>query len=175
MFSKALQVIVSSVFFVVLTSSVVSAEKLRSDEHQLLDKLKKEMPSVVYREPLAIANLNLNHQGSVIAAQPGEKVFGMLNFHYDPECLEPESLNQIVIGFSEVGAQKCIFNELGYRCGEGIASFFLQAPSNPGIYEIQCRIDQAYSPKDALINWGDQNVENAMTIGKMIVRDQSQD
>ena len=43
MFSKGLQVILSSVFFVVLTSSVMSVEKLRSEEHQLLDKLKKEI------------------------------------------------------------------------------------------------------------------------------------
>jgi|GEM_PF-1431397 len=174
MFSKGLQVFISSVFFVVLTSSVMSVDKMRSEEHQLLDKLKMEMPSVVYREPLAIANLNLNHQGSVIATQPGENVFGMLNFHYDAERLAPESLNQIIIGFSEIGAQKCIFNELGYRCGEGIASFFLQAPLNPGIYEIQCRIEQAYSPKDALIHWVDQDSENVMTIGKLIVREENQ-
>lgn len=168
MFSKGLQIIFSSALIALCSSSLISSEKFRQEDLQLLDRLKKELPSVASSGPLAIANLNLNHQGNVIAVEPGEKVFGMLNFHYDAESLEPESLNQIVIGFSEVGPQKCIFNELGYRCSEGIASFFLKVPESPGIYEIQCRFDQAYSPKDAMIHWQEQE-SDVMTIGKVIV------
>lgn len=168
MFSKGLQIILSSAFIALCSSSLMGSEKLRQEDPQLLDRLRKELPSVASSGPLAVANLNLNHQGNVIAVEVGEKVFGMLNFHYDAENLEPESLNQIVIGFSEIGPQKCIFNELGYRCGEGIASFFLKVPDHPGIYEIQCRFDQAYSPKDAMIHWLEQE-SDVMTIGKVIV------
>ncbi|NDD58838.1 MAG: hypothetical protein EBZ47_06265 [Chlamydiae bacterium] len=149
---------------------IFALDKLGQEDHQLLDSLKKDMPSVVYSGPLAIANLNMNQKGSVILVQPGEKVFGMLNFSYESESLEPESLNQIVIGFSQMGAQKCIFNELGYRCNDGIASFFLQMPENPGIYEVQCRFEQAYSPSDALNLWDESENDKLMKIGKVIVR-----
>lgn len=159
-----------SLSFLALCTQGFSAEKLGQEEHQLLDRLKKETPPVVHSGPLALANLNLNHQGNVIVANPGEKVFGMLNFHYDSDGLEPESLNQIVIGFSEVGAQKCIFNEPGYRCREGIASFFLKVPENPGIYEIQCRFEQSYSPKEAISHWSEIENEAVMTVGKIVVR-----
>jgi hypothetical protein len=59
----------------------------------------------------------------LIFAYSGEKVFGMLHFEYDIEDIEPESLHQIIIGFSESGPQKCIFNELGYRCTEELPLF----------------------------------------------------
>jgi len=171
MFFKSFQVLACSAVIVGGASLFGSDMVGQHEEHQLVDRLKKEVPSVAYSGPLALANLNLNHQGSVIAAEPGEKVFGMLNFQYDSHNIDPESLNQIVIGFSKMGAQKCIFNELGYRCNEGIASFFLQVPQNPGIYEIQCRFDQAFSSKEAMINWSGEDADNMMTIGKIIVRE----
>ena len=172
MFSKTVQVLMYSVVMMGGSSFLFSSDMVgQQEEHQLVDRLKKEVPSVAYSGPLALANLNLNHQGSVIAVQPGEKVFGMLNFQYDSHNVDPESLNQIVIGFSKMGPQKCIFNELGYRCNEGIASFFLQVPENPGIYEIQCRFDQAFSSKEAMIHWAEEDSDNMMTIGKIIVRE----
>lgn len=133
----------------------------------------EEIPYEALKEPSAVANLNLNRQGNVIVARPGEKIFATLNFLYDADSLDPLSLNQIVIGYSEEGPQKCIFNELGYRCGEGIASFFLESPRNPGVYEIQCRFEQAYSPLEAMQRWWDEGPEVQglkMTIGKIIVR-----
>jgi hypothetical protein len=32
----------------------------------------------------------------------------------------------------------------------GIASFYLLAPQNPGIYEVQCKFEQESSPVDAI-------------------------
>jgi hypothetical protein len=170
MYVKKASLLICFLCFSLINIIGISMEKLGQEEHQLVDKLKKEMAPIVHIGPLALANLNLNQQGNVIAAEPGEKIFGMLNFHYDFQSLEPESLNQIVIGFSDVGAQKCIFNELGYRCNEGIASFFLQVPHQPGIYEVQCRFEQAYSPRDAIGQWS-EDAERLMTVGKIIVRD----
>jgi hypothetical protein len=154
-----------------LSVSAFGYDRLGQDEHQLLDRLRKETPSVSYSGPLAVANLNLNHKGNVIVAQPGEKVFGMLHFEYDLEDIEPESLHQIIIGFSDAGSQKCIFNEFGYRCGEGIASFYLQVPQSPGIYEVQCKFEQEISPVNAIDKWEEENVNRMMTIGKVIVRE----
>ncbi|MBM3207291.1 MAG: hypothetical protein FJZ57_01620 [Chlamydiae bacterium] len=155
----------------VISFSVFASERLGQEEHQLLDRLRKETPTISYSGPLAVANLNLNHKGSVIIAEPGEKVFGMLHFEYDTEDLEAESLNQIIIGFSDSGPQKCIFNEFGYRCSEGIASFYLQVPESPGIYEVQCKFEQADSPNNAIDKWDEESLNSTMTIGKIIVRE----
>jgi hypothetical protein len=150
-----------------------SSMQLKVEDMQLLDKLKRDMPPVVYLGPLSIANLNLNNQGSVIAALPGQKIFGMLNFSYDSQGLQPQALHQIVIGFSEVGAQKCIFNEMGYRCGEGITSFFLKVPEEPGLYDVLCNFTNKASTKEALAGWDGKKDAEMMTIGKILVKDVS--
>jgi hypothetical protein len=151
-----------------LLASLPAAMRSNIDEHQFLDNLRQEMAPVVFSGPLSLANLNLNLSGSVVAAQPGEQLFGMLNFEYDKTTLDPDTLNQIVIGFEEMGAQKCIFNEPSYRCAEGITSFFLNVPSEPGLYEVQCRFEQANNPIEAISSWDTSEV---MVIGKVLVRE----
>ena len=118
-----------------------------------------------------VGNLSLNHQGNRLKASPGEKIFARLHFFYDSNFVPPTSLNQILIGFSELGAQKCIYNQVGYLCGEGDASFFLQAPSCCGVYQIRFRDAQAYTPEDAVHHWWDVNGEpgSESTIGELIV------
>ena len=165
-------------FFLVLSLCLLSLRaeaslQLKAEDMQLLDKLKKDMPLTVNKGPVSIANLNLNEQGSVIAAQPGEKLFGMLNFHYDANQLYPEAQHQIVIGFSDLGAQKCIFNEMGYRCGEGITSFFIKAPEAAGLYDVLCLFTQSSSSRDAIGDWESKKEEEMMMIGKILVRDPS--
>ncbi|MBS0628089.1 MAG: hypothetical protein JSS09_07760, partial [Verrucomicrobia bacterium] len=77
-------------------------------------------------------------------------------------------LYQIVVGLEGVGAQKWIFNELGYRVGTGILPFFLEAPETPGVYNIQFQLEQAYSPLEAMQRFGGED-SLSMTIGKVIV------
>ncbi len=149
--------------------------QLKPEDMQLLDKLKHDMPPVVYSGPLSVANLNLNDQGSVIATLPGEKVFGMLSFSYDAEQLRPSLLHQIIIGFSDMGAQKCIFNEMGYRCGEGITSFFITAPEMPGLYDVLCHFTQSPSSKEAIGQWDLMKETDMMMIGKVLVKESPQE
>jgi hypothetical protein len=152
--------------------SLAEESKQSRQDAKWKESLSMEIPVVATAGALAVANLDLNRQGNVIIARAGEKIFCTLNFSCDSTALDPDALNQIVVGYAELGAQKCIFNELGFRCGEGIASFFLEAPKEPGIYEVQCRLDQAYSQAEALQRWGEEGggaVTPKMTIGKIIV------
>ncbi len=127
----------------------------------------QEIPTVVQSGAFAIGYLRLNREGNVIRAAPGEKIFTTLNFSCDRQWIDPESLHQIVIGYQELGPQKCVFNEIGFRCSEGITSFFLEAPHEEGVYEIACYLDQADSPHKAMLHWWEEDTKPV--IGKIIV------
>ena len=130
--------------------------------------IRNEIPQVVTEGTISVANLNLNRQGNSIMARPGEKIFSTINFFCDVDYAEMDVLHQIVIGYDMLGAQKCIFNEHGTRYEEGILSFFLEAPKKEGEYEIQCSLEKAYSPVEALKNWNSNNSKK-FTVGKIIV------
>lgn len=134
-----------------------------------LDIMKKEIPAVASSESMTIANLNLDGQGNVIIAKGGERIWSRVNFSCNTDYIEENSLNQIVIGYEGLGFSKCIFNELGYRCGgEGIIPFVLEAPREPGIYNVQCSLEQSPSRMDAMQNWANGTTIK-MTIGRVIV------
>ena len=135
----------------------------------------RDIPIVASVGSLSVANFNLNKQGNTIVARKGEKIFSTLNFSCDTPFVNPDSLYQIVIGYENVGPQKCIFNELGYRFEgkEGILSFFCEAPEAPGVYEVQCDISSARSSLEALQSWWDQKTEEyntKVTVGRIIVK-----
>ena len=135
----------------------------------------REIPVLSKLGPVSIANFNLNRQGNTIVARKNEKIFSTLNFSCDVPFGDPDSLYQIVIGYENVGPQKCIFNELGYRFEgkEGILSFFCEAPDSPGVYDVQCKVFSAGSSVEALQSWWDQKVgdfNSKTTIGRIIVK-----
>ena len=119
--------------------------------------------------PIILRNLKLNRQDTQVVAYPGEKLRGIVNMYCAVDDLDPHSLYQIVIGYKEFGAQKCIFHEYGYRCKkEAILSFYLDAPQKPGGYEVLCRIEQAGSKLEAMQNWEEAS-EMPVTIGRVFV------
>ncbi|MES2200496.1 MAG: hypothetical protein V4489_10085 [Chlamydiota bacterium] len=144
------------------------AKSSTPQEPYFLDKIREETPSAARIGSIALANLNLNRQGNVAVVYPKEKVFAMVNIACDENDIDPYTLHQIVIGYEEGEAQKCIFNEFRYRLGNSITSFFLEAPETPGVYNIQFQLEQAYSPLEAMQCWGEEN-SLQMTIGKIIV------
>lgn len=148
---------------------VHAGEGLKNEGDFHVEAMRKEIATVVCSESMSVANLNLNRQGNVILARPGEKIFSTVNFACNTDCIDSNSLNQIIIGYENLGPRKCIFNELGYRCGEGIASFLLVAPKEPGSYDIQCCLEQAYSPVEAMQNWHSGDTVK-LTIGRVVVR-----
>jgi hypothetical protein len=107
-----------------------------------------------------------------MVARPGEKIFSTVNFSSNASLVDPDSLYQIVIGYENVGPQKCIFNELGYRFEgkDGILSFFCEAPEAPGLYEVQCQLSSERSSVEAMQGWWDQKETEKITVGKIIVK-----
>jgi len=125
------------------------------------------------KSPLSVANLNLYRQGNMVVVRPGEKIYGTINFFCDTEHMNPEALNQIVVGFAEMGPQTCIFHERGYRCSDkGILSLVLQAPSEPGVYDVLCYLAHAYSPAEAMLSWWGEGEEvtSKVVVGRVVVK-----
>ncbi len=161
------------IFLCVVTSGF--QEMYADNASNYAGSLNREIPIVSSVGPLAVANLKLNYQGNVIVARSGEKIFSTLNFSCETPFVTPNSLYQIVVGYDEIGPQKCILNELGYQIEgkEGILSFFCEAPSTPGIYEVQCHMSSASSSVEALQKWWDQPMgdhNEKVTIGRIIVK-----
>lgn len=144
------------------------AESGSLQDYSLLDVMRRETPSIGQIGAVDLGNLNLNRQGNVIAVYPKEKVFATVNMNCNVDDIDPHALYQIVVGLEGEGAQKWIFNELGYRVGTGILPFFLEAPETPGVYNIQFQLEQAYSPLEAMQRFGGEDSLH-MTIGKIIV------
>ena len=92
----------------------------------------------------------------------------------NPASFNPNSLNQIIIGLNNEGAQTCLFHGFAPKGGQvkGERSFKLQAPEKQGEYAIRFRYAQAYSPMRAVEDWW--NVDGAppesATAGKIIVK-----
>lgn len=162
--------------FAALCALLVSFQGAYADGVALmnLEPFYREIPSVLSVGPVSVANFNLNRQGNVIVVRKGEKIFSTLNFSCDEPFSDPEALYQIVIGYENLGPQKCIFNELGYRFEgkEGILSFFCEAPSVAGVYDVQCKVFSAHSSAEALQSWWDQKggESSKTTIGRIIVK-----
>jgi hypothetical protein len=156
---------------------VVCAASLYADDYSMMaqDPFSKEVIPTVSIEPLSVFNLNFNKQGNIVVARASEKIFSTLNFSGASAFVDPDALYQIVIGYEDVGPQKCIFNELGYRFEgkDGILSFFCEAPEMPGVYEVQCRISSARSSAEALQGWWDQKgmeYSEKVDLGKIVVK-----
>ena len=134
-----------------------------------VEEVRKETPSFVCTDAVTIANLNLNGQGNVLVARPGERIYAQVNFSCNQSVVENHELNQLIIGFKDIGAKKCILNEMGYRCsGQMIQDFWLEAPLEAGVYEVQGFLEQASSQKEALQQWNNRD-QYKMTVGKIIV------
>ncbi len=160
-------------FFLALGCSSLVAHADSATDTSLVSVTSQEIPSEGSMGPLSLTRFNLNRQGNTIIARPGEKIFSTLNFFC--QMADPEALYQVVIGYEDVGPQKCIFNELGYRFEgeEGIVSFFLEAPAVPGIYDVQCNVSSARSSLEAFQSWWEQKTEGAhemVTVGRIIVK-----
>lgn len=147
--------------------SFLCAEENRWDQAKL-EAMRLAMPSYTQLGSISLVNLDLNRQGSVVVAYPGERVRATVNISCEDVEIDPHTLYQVVIGYEEGNVQKCILNEFGYRLGEAIKFFFLEAPLEPGEYNIQFRLEQAHSPLEAMQNWGSES-SLQMTIGKIIV------
>ena len=136
-----------------------------------VEEMRKEVPLFICTDAVTIANLNLNGQGNVLIARPGERIYAIVNFECNPDAVDDNELHQLVIGFKDIGAKRCILNELGYRCsGAMIQDFWLEAPSEIGVYDVQGFLEQGSSQKKAMSQW-DNRDQHKMTIGKIIVVD----
>ena len=155
-------------FLIGFSTLSLHAKVSNLQDYNLLDAIRQETAGMGQIGVIDLSNLNLNKQGNVIAVYPKEKVFATVNMNCDVDDIDPHALYQIVVGLEGMGAQKWIFNELGYRVGTGILPFFLEAPEVPGIYNIQFQLEQAYSPLEAMQRFGEEDSFH-MIIGKIIV------
>lgn len=130
--------------------------------------MQQDIPEVVDLAAVSVTRLNLDAQGNVIIARPGERIYTTINYACDEQCIDPYSLNQIIIGYEDLGPQDCILNELGYRCHSGIVGFVLRVPKSAGTYNVQCCFVQAYSPAEAMKCWENAEVVKK-TVGQIIV------
>jgi hypothetical protein len=136
-----------------------------------VEEMRKEVPSFVCTDSVTIANLNLNGQGNVIVVRPGERIYSIVNLSYNPDVIDDHELNQLIIGYKDIGAKKCIFSEMGYRCaGQMIQDFWLEAPLTPGVYDVQGFLEQGSSRKEAMQQW-DNRDHYKVTVGRVIVMD----
>jgi hypothetical protein len=171
-----MEAILKKQFLIFLFALGVSSQSMNaSNADGMFLQSHREIPIVSTVGPISVANFNLNRQGSSIVARGGERIFSTLNFSCESSHADPNSLYQIVVGYGEVGPQKCIFNELGYQFDgkEGILSFFCEAPKSPGVYEVQCNISSARSSAEALQSWWDQSGgdhDAKVTIGRIVVK-----
>ena len=156
-------------FSLLLGAAIASALPHMDEIGSYIEEMRSEVPVEVCGTNATLANLNLNGQGNIIAAHPGERIYSLVNFSCSLEPSDNYTLYQMVIGYEEVGPKKCILNELGYRCcGAMIQDFWLEAPLEPGVYNIQGFLDSSSSKTEAMRQW-DSTDKEKMTIGRIIV------
>ena len=154
--------------FLALPVCFLSAEARGLLSEAELEAMRLDVSSYPQVGSVSLVNLDLNRQGTVLIAYPGEKVRATVNISCEDKEIDPHTLYQVIVGYEDGGPQKCILNEFGYRLGDAIRFFFLEAPSEPGEYNIQFRLEETPSPLEAMQNWGRES-SLQMTIGKIIV------
>ena len=91
----------------------------------------------------------------------------------NPESFDPNSLNQIIVGFDGEGAKACLFHGFAPKNGQvkGEKIFAFHAPEKAGEYDMRFRYAQAYTPCDAVKHWWgvDGAPPESATVGKVIV------
>lgn len=114
------------------------------------------------------SNLRLNSDLSERVVFPGERIFATVNVSWNTEELDSLNLHQILVGFEEEGGQKCIFNEPGYRLGDSILAFYLEAPEIPGDYSVLFQVVKAGSRLQAMQLWSAEDSIQG-NLGRIIV------
>lgn len=155
-------------YILTLPASFICAESKSLWSEAELEAMRLDVSSYPQVGSVSLVNLDLNRQGSVLVTYPGEKIRATVNISCDDKEIDPHVLYQVVVGYEEGDAQKCILNEFGYRLGDAIRFFFLEAPREPGEYNIQFRLEEKPSSLEAMQNWGSET-SLQMTIGKIIV------
>jgi len=165
------------------------AQTMLEEQNQAIKKINETLTNhpkkAVHNERVTLIDLEMQasankRPGNKIRVKPGERIIAKVLYVYDttkmnnPSSFNPNSLNQIIVGFEGEGAKACLFHGFAPKNGQvkGEKIFTFHAPEKPGEYDMRFRYAQAYNPHDAVKDWWgvDGTPPETASIGKVIVK-----
>lgn len=121
--------------------------------------------------PITVSNVHLNKGGKVALVKPNDKIKGNLHYKIDAKSLNSFHLYHLVVGIKKIGAQDCISHSFGIWNSKGKGNFTLQAPSEPGVYEVRFSYFEGATCQSARKAWNEEasDPSSAATIAVVIV------
>lgn len=128
------------------------------------------MDEVAYG-PITVSNVRFNNGSRLAVVKPGEEVHGSLRYRVDSTNQSMFHRYHLAIGFKGVGAQDCVTHTYGIWDSKGKGDFTLNAPLQPGVYQVRIFYQEAPTCEEARSVWNDSIGEpsSCATIGAIIV------
>lgn len=119
--------------------------------------------------PITLKHLDLEDNGRMVIAEPGEKISGTVRYRVNSDQLDSWHLQHILIGIKGQDNPTCITHSMGAWDKKGKSHFTLQAPLEKGVYEIRFDYHNALLCKDAAEAWSADSPSAKATVGIIIV------
>ncbi len=119
--------------------------------------------------PITLRDLDLDGNGKVVFATPGEVIEGTVRYKVDAKQLESWHLHHVIVGIKGQDAQTCITHILGVWDSKGKASFNITAPLEKGVYELRFDYSTALTCDTAIDNWKEDAPSSQATVGIIVV------
>jgi hypothetical protein len=171
LFQKVNTAVLGSLSMISACTSVYAAEAPKDDINEWIESCPHIglVAKEVNYGPITLKKLDLDNNGRVVIAQPGETIKGSVQYKVDAEELKSLHLHHIILGIKSGEAQSCITHALGIWDAKGTAHFSLIAPFNKGVYEILFDYQTGVSCKNALEEWRKNPPSSKAVVGIIIV------
>lgn len=122
---------------------------------------------------VTLTDLRFNEHHRSVVVKPGEWIDADVICTMDSAAASPIEIYRVVIGYQAIGAQTVIYNQLGRTSEKKFVQFRLQAPGEPGVYQVRFRTVNTVLESIALTEWQDENgnePDATTTVGVVVVR-----
>lgn len=128
------------------------------------------MDEVTYG-PITVSNVRFNNGSRLAVVKPGEEVHGSLRYRVDSTNQTMFNRYHLAVGLKGIGAQDCVTHTYGIWDSKGKGDFTLNAPLQPGVYEVRIFYQDAPTCEEARSVWNDAigDPSSFATIGVIIV------
>jgi hypothetical protein len=122
--------------------------------------------------PITLRDFNLENDGRVVFADPGELINGTVKYKINSDKIESWNMHHIIVGIKDQDypeSQVCITHSLGAWDKKGKAHFSLKAPQEKGVYEVRFNYQSVLSCESAITLWKQDTPASKATVGIIVV------
>lgn len=169
---KSLCTLLFSIIFTVIFSQILHAAE--SPKNKITEWIKSSpwiglVAKEVTYGPITLGDLDLDKNGRLVIAKPGEEINATVHYKINAEKLDSWHLHHIIVGIKGQKYPTCITHSFGVWDNKGKASFTLHAPEEKGVHEVRFNYEEGIYCSEAVKAWLNDSPSAKATVGIIIV------